>query len=287
MIVPPRSSFEGEGGAVLAGRASGAEGSALLEPSAITLERVGYTYEANGLEALRDVTLEIPRHSVVGIVGPSGCGKSTLLALLANLKLPTAGRLTVRQFDKSRHPIAMMFQKDTLLPWLTVEQNVKLYYRIHRKSKSPVAADLVDELLPLAHLNGFRRAYPKQLSGGMRRRVAFLSTVAALPEILLLDEPFSSLDEPTRVGIHQDVHSIIRSREMTVILVTHDLAEAVSLCDEIIILSVSPGTVCDRHAVPFGNQRNMLDLRKSEEFLRLYGLLWDKLAQQIALGSGT
>jgi ABC-type nitrate/sulfonate/bicarbonate transport system ATPase subunit len=118
----------------------------------------------------------------------------------------------------------------------------------------------------------------------MRRRVAFLTAVAPLPRTLLLDEPFSSLDEPTRVEIHQDVLDIARKYEMTMVLVTHDLAEALSLCDEVLILSSQPGRVVSRHPVPFGPERVMLELRQTPDFLDMYGRLWRDLSEQITIG---
>jgi ABC-type nitrate/sulfonate/bicarbonate transport system ATPase subunit len=115
----------------------------------------------------------------------------------------------------------------------------------------------------------------------MRRRVAFLAAVAAMPAVLLLDEPFSSLDEPTRVALHQDVLEIIRRLQMTVVLVTHDLAEAVSICDDVVILTNRPGSVARRVPIPFGRARNRFALRQTPEFLELYGLLWHDLSEQI------
>jgi ABC-type nitrate/sulfonate/bicarbonate transport system ATPase subunit len=179
----------------------------------------------------------------------------------------------------------MVFQKDTLLPWLTVAQNVALYFKFHPAPRAEVQ-QRVEWLLELAGLDGFERAYPYQLSGGMRRRVAFLAAVAPLPSLLLLDEPFSSLDEPTRVAIHQDVYAIVRRLGMTAVIVTHDLAEAISLCDEVVILTRRPGSVAVRHQVPFGNDRNMLELRQSTEFLALYGRVWHDLSEQLEPARG-
>jgi NitT/TauT family transport system ATP-binding protein len=258
--------------------------------AALRAENVGFTY-SDGTVAVGSVSLEIERGRSVGIVGPSGCGKSTLLSLIAGLYRPTSGVLEVTSGSSQRRPIGMVFQKDTLLPWLTVRKNVALYYSFHGGRRRRRAADAeVNELIKLVGLQGFEDSYPYQLSGGMRRRVAFLAGVAARPEMLLLDEPFSSLDEPTRLAIHQDVFSIIREFNMTMILVTHDLAEAVSLCDEVLIFSARPSSVVSSHPMPFGAERNMLTLRQTPEFLSSYGTLWQELSLEIeksrALSSG-
>jgi ABC-type nitrate/sulfonate/bicarbonate transport system ATPase subunit len=245
------------------------------------LRDVSFAYP-NGTVAVTGITLQVPHGRRIGIVGPSGCGKSTLLALVAGLNRPTSGELEVNRQSSDRHPVSMVFQKDTLLPWLTAEQNVNIFYRFHRPADRAEVRRRSAELIRMAGLEGFESAYPYQLSGGMRRRVAFLAGVAARPEILLLDEPFSALDEPTRVAIHQDVFDIVRDLGMTVVLVTHDLAEAVSLCDEVLILSARPGTIVTRHEMPFGAERNMLELRQTPEFLDCYGTLWHELGLQIA-----
>jgi NitT/TauT family transport system ATP-binding protein len=260
--------------------ATGATPGASDRQVAVDIADVAFRYEGGGVLALEGTTLAIERGRCMAIVGPSGCGKSTLLSLIAGLRKPTAGRIDVNAFDPQRQKMTMMFQKDTLLPWLTVEQNIKLFYRFKRGDKDEVKA-LVSELVALAHLEGFEKFYPYQLSGGMRRRVAFISTVAAKPELLLLDEPFSSLDEPTRLAIHEDVMRIVRRMNMTMLLVTHDLAEAVSLCDEVAILTARPGRVASRHTIPFGPERDIVGLRKTPEFLQMYGRLWDDLSQQI------
>lgn len=249
---------------------------------AIDIAGVSFTYPT-GVQAIRDLTLKLERGRRVGIVGPSGCGKSTLLALIAGLRTPTSGAVDVTCSHPTRHPIAMVFQKDTLLPWLTVRKNVKLYHKFHRDSARN-ADDFVQQLLTMAGLDDFQNAYPYQLSGGMRRRAAFLSAVAARPEILLMDEPFSSIDEPSRVAIHQEVYQIIGVLGTTTILVTHDLAEAISLCDEVIILTARPATTFTQRLVPFARERDMLALRKTREFLDLYGTLWNDLTIQISAG---
>jgi ABC-type nitrate/sulfonate/bicarbonate transport system ATPase subunit len=174
----------------------------------------------------------------------------------------------------------MVFQKDTLLPWLTVRDNVALYFRFNHASKASVRAR-VDELIELVGLTAFANAYPYQLSGGMRRRAALLAAVAPNPSVLLLDEPFSSLDEPTRVAVHQDMLRIIEQNRMTAVLVTHDIAEAISLCDEVVILTSRPGRVFRRHTIPFGRHRNVLELREERRFLDLYATLWHELSLQL------
>ena len=247
-----------------------------------SLTDVGFVYP-NGTVALADLSLEIPQGQVTAIVGPSGCGKSTMLQLIARLAAPTTGSIDLH-VDRGgdRHDVAMVFQQDTLLPWLTVTENVGLYYRFHRpKNRSQVRGEIL-ELLEMVGLEQFADAYPGHLSGGMRRRVAFLASVAARPQLLLLDEAFSSVDEPTRILIHQEVLRIVHQLEMTTILVTHDLAEAISLSDQVVIFSARPGKVYSRHDVPFGEDRDVLALRDRPEFLNLYGRLWHDLSGQIA-----
>ena len=247
---------------------------------AATFRGVGFRYPT-GTEALAGLDLDIRASEVTGIVGPSGCGKSTTLALLAGLARPTTGTVGVAPSTRGGHPLTMVFQQDTLLPWLTVEQNVGLYFRFRGGRKE--AAEEIGALLKMIGLDGFAHAYPKQLSGGMRRRAAFLAGIAPKPNMLLLDEPFSSVDEPSRVRIHQEVLAIVNRFKTTTILVTHDLAEAITLSNRVAIFSARPGKVVAIHEIPFGENRNVLELRNSREFLDLYGQLWHELSAQIAM----
>jgi NitT/TauT family transport system ATP-binding protein len=256
-------------------------------PAEVVLDDISYAYPT-GVQALSGLSLDIPQGKNIGVIGPSGCGKSTLLFLLAGIYQPQAGTIRWREQSdveaaetEHRHRLAMVFQGDTLLPWRTVTGNVELFAQFQHGLDKQAVRKRTSQLIDLAALHGFEDTYPYQLSGGMRRRVAFLQAAAASPEILLLDEPFSALDEPTRIGIHQDVFSILRELKTTMVLVTHDLAETLSLCDEVVILTNRPGKVHSRHVVPFGDERNMLSLRHEPEFLELYGALWEDLSQQI------
>jgi ABC-type nitrate/sulfonate/bicarbonate transport system ATPase subunit len=176
--------------------------------------------------------------------------------------------------------LGMVFQKDTVLPWLTVAQNVAFGLRNLSLDKDEVKAR-VDHLLNLVGLADAANTHPNMLSGGMRRRVAFLTAVAARPRVLLLDEPFSSLDEPTRVAIHRDVLGIVREFGMTVVLVTHDLGEAISLSDYVHILTRRPTRVATTLRIPFGPDRDVLTLRETEEYQQLYRNLWRELRLQL------
>jgi NitT/TauT family transport system ATP-binding protein len=245
----------------------------------------GVTFAYNPSELILDnVSLELPTGAIVSVVGPSGCGKSTLLSIVAGIQKADSG--AVHWSDEAiageGHRISMMFQADTLLPWLTVVDNIGLFYRFSKR-KVPRAERRrrVGELIELAGLHGAEHFYPYQLSGGMRRRTAFLAAVAPGPRILLLDEPFSSLDEPTRIGIHQDIFNIVKANGMTVLLVTHDIAEAISLSDKVIVLTARPATVATQFDVRFGEERKMLELRDDPAFLKLYGAVWEALTMQI------
>lgn len=246
---------------------------------AISAQQVGFAYE-NGTRALDTLSFDLAAGELLSIVGPSGCGKSTLLRLIANLRQPTSGRI-VRHFSGARHGCSMVFQEDTLLPWRTVEQNVALYYHF-KGDTSEAAKRHVSDLLAMVRLSDYANFYPHQLSGGMRRRVAILAAIAPQPELLLLDEPFSALDEPTRIAIHGELHMLLKRMGISAVLVTHDLTEAVSLSDRVFILSRPPAVLVEEVAIPFGPQRNMYDLRDNEEFLRLYGKLWRKLKEEIS-----
>ena len=270
------------------------------EDPILKLRDVCFAYP-DGTQVLDQVSLSIERGEILAIIGPSGSGKSTLLSLLAGLMQPTSGTVEHRFGTRDDHPLSMVFQKDTLLPWLTVAENVGLFARFKRHglrrtlrrlgsrelSRSRVELDgQVSELLDLVGLSSNRHAYPYQLSGGMRRRLAFLTAVAVKPQVLLLDEPFSSVDEPTRIGIHQDVLRVARLMEMTMVLVTHDLAEAISLSDRIIVFTNRPARIAREQSVPFGGSREVFKLRETQPYLELYASLWHELTAQIVSGEG-
>jgi NitT/TauT family transport system ATP-binding protein len=243
-----------------------------------------YAYE-DGSPVLDGIDFRLKTGTVTGVVGPSGCGKSTLLSILAGLSEPTGGSVSwAPGVMTDRHPTSMMFQNDTLLPWLTVRQNVGLHYRLSAKRNRPSPAeqrDRIESLITLAGLTGAEDRFPYQLSGGMRRRTAFLAAVTPRPRTLLLDEPFSALDEPTRIAIHQDVHDVIKQQRITTLLITHDLAEAISLSDQVLVLTARPASVFRSFDIPFGEKRTMLELRDDPTFLALYGEIWEHLATQI------
>jgi NitT/TauT family transport system ATP-binding protein len=245
-----------------------------------TLSAVDLSFRyPSGLEAVANFTADIKAGEIVSILGPSGCGKSTLLRIMAGLREPSGGSLSRRAPEPGRHLCTMVFQEDTLLPWLKIAENVRLYSRFkgERKSRS---RQRVTELLEMVGLEKFANVYPAQLSGGMRRRVAVLAAVAPLPSLLLLDEPFSALDEPTRIAVHQDVYRLIRRFGITAVLVTHDLGEAVSLSDRILLLSKGPSSISKEYVAPFGSQRDFMEIRSHSSFLEAYAEIWHDFREQ-------
>ncbi len=209
----------------------------------LKLNKVALTYfsDKGETEALKDITFEIDEGEFVSIVGPSGCGKTTILSLISGLIPATSGSIELKD-DKGSSFVGYMFQKDNLMDWRTVLENVYLGLEI-RKQKTQENITYVNSLLKKYGLWEFKDKYPRELSGGMRQRVALIRTLALRPTILLLDEAFSALDYQTRLDVCDDVYNIIKSENLTTILVTHDISEAISLSDKIIILSHRPAVV--------------------------------------------
>jgi len=257
---------------------SGAQASGARGPL-VSMKNVGFSYP-DGLRAVGDISLQILPNQITAIVGPSGCGKTTLLRLLGGLLAPTDGAVERDLNRGSRHPCSMVFQEDTLLPWRRVKDNVRLHYSFtHKRGKE--VDDHVARLLEMVNLSEFADAFPSKLSGGMRRRVAVLTAIAPTPSLLLLDEPFSALDEPTRMVLHNDLHRLVREFEIGAVLVTHDLAEAITLADRVVMLCRAPARIVGEWDIAFGAQRDVFALRGIPEYLELYGNLWSALEREI------
>ena len=208
----------------------------------LSLDHIYYSYhDKNGeTPVINDLSFEIKPGSFTSIVGPSGCGKSTLLSLLCDLIKPEAGTIYIRP-PENNHDSRMgyMLQKDNLFEWRSIYKNVMLGLEINNK-KTPENIAYVNHLLEQYDLAGFKSARPSQLSGGMRQRAALIRTLALKPDILLLDEPFSALDYQTRLEVREDICSILRKEKKTVILVTHDISEAIAMTDRVVILTNRP-----------------------------------------------
>ena len=250
----------------------------------IELRRAALTYQAPDGEvaALRDVTFGVADGEFVSIVGPSGCGKSTLLALIAGIERPSGGEVLV-DGEPVRAPTGkagLMPQRDQLFDWRTIWGNVTLGLEI-RHENTPARRDAVRALLTQYRLDGFARKLPNQLSGGMRQRCALIRTLATSPDVLLLDEPFSALDYQTRLTVSADIAAMIRKAEKSVILITHDLAEAISLADRVLILSARPARVKAEFPIHLtAADHSPLAARRAPEYGQLFNQIWEELSNE-------
>ena len=246
----------------------------------IDLRQVALTYQApdGEVEALKDITLAVEDGAFVSIIGPSGCGKSTLLALIAGLETPTSGTVMVdgEIVTAPSTKIGFMPQRDQLFPWRSIWGNVILGLEL-RRLNTPERQNHVRTLLDRYGLAGFAEKQPAQLSGGMRQRCALIRTLAAEPKILLLDEPFSALDHQTRLSVSQDIHRIIRQEKKTSLLVTHDISEAISLSDRIVVLSHRPAVIKQIHDLSALRRYAPMERRSQPEFQTLFNQLWKEL----------
>ena len=255
------------------------------------LTKVFLGRNGTAVHALQDVDIEVSRGEVVAVIGPSGCGKTTLLRVLGGLDKGYDGQvqwsLTGGSADErapgDRLTSATVFQSDSTMPWLTVERNVRLglcRLRLDRRA----ADGRVDDVLRLVGLRDFPRAYPHELSGGMRQRVAIARALATRPHLLLMDEPLAALDAQTRIVMQQELINIWRETNSTVVYVTHDIEEAVTVADRVVVLSARPGRVrMIRETPPTDAGVTVTDLRREHAFGDLVVELWNAIAGEVGI----
>jgi NitT/TauT family transport system ATP-binding protein len=240
------------------------------------------------VEALQPIELAIHAHEFVALVGPSGCGKSTILNLIAGLLPPSSG---VVLYDGTavagpNRRVGYMTQKDTLLPWRTAADNVRIALELKCRAVPRGEADArVAQIIGLVGLTGFERHYPSELSGGMRKRVGLARTLIYEPETLLMDEPFGALDAQLKLLMLNQLQELTRQRRMTVVFVTHDLGEAITLADRVVVFSARPGRIRTIRAVDLPSPRDVFRIRFTEAFARLNEELWDELKDEVARGT--
>ncbi len=216
-------------------------------------------------------------------MGPSGCGKSTVLNMIAGLVAPTRGTIRLDGHTLTGVPpqVGYVFQKDTVFPWRTVFQNVELGL-VYRGLPRPERERRVREAIRLVGLEGFEDVFPATLSGGMRQRVALVRTLIVEPDILLMDEPFGALDTHTKIRLQAQLLDLWAGKRQTVVFVTHDLAEAITLADRVIVLTSRPGRIKHVHTVKLPRPRDVIRIRETDEYAREFSTLWHVLGEEFA-----
>lgn len=258
----------------------------------LKLENVSLVYQSDNSETktLDDINLTIYENEFIAIVGPSGCGKSTLLSLLSGILKCSSGKITLdgKTLSGINKDVSYMFQKDHLFEWRTIEKNIILGLEIEKELSKNKDKDKIFEekkyyalsLLDKYGLGDFKNSYPSQLSGGMRQRVALIRTLALNPKLLLLDEPFSAIDFQNRLSLCDDVSKIIEKERKTAILVTHDISEAISMADRVIVLTKRPAKIKAIHEINLKKYGTPLNRRNSEKFSELFNVVWEELINE-------
>ena len=247
----------------------------------LRVENITKKYQAkNGeIEALKDVSFNAGEGEFISVIGPSGCGKSTLLSIISGLEHKTSGDVYIedKKIDGVSPKIGYMLQKDSLLEWRNIYHNVVFGLEIaHKKTKENEKYAL--ELLQKYNLYEFKDKYPAQLSGGMRQRVALIRTLAVKPKILLLDEAFSALDYQTRIMVTKDIYNILKKEKITTVMVTHDISEAISMADRVIVLTKRPARIKNIYEISFEmEQRDPISCRNDSKFSEYFNSLWKEL----------
>jgi NitT/TauT family transport system ATP-binding protein len=254
---------------------------------AISLRRATKRFPTKGggsFTALRDVTLDVAPGEFVTIVGPTGCGKSTTLGLVSGLEPASDGTVEVHGRAVTGIPagVGYMFQSDGVLPWKNVLDNVALGLRYRRTPRSE-AHDRAREWIRRVGLAGFEDRYPHQLSGGMRKRVAMAQTLITEPSLLLLDEPFGALDVQTRELMQDELLDLWSGTGAAVVFVTHDLTEAISLADRVVVMTAGPATVKDVVRIDLPRPRRVEEIRLTPEFIEIYRQVWDSLREEVEI----
>jgi NitT/TauT family transport system ATP-binding protein len=257
--------------------------------SAVRFEHTSLVFDSRKrsapVEALHDVSFEVRDREFCAIVGPSGCGKSTLLNLAAGLSPATSGRVHVNGEPVTGlvPDVGYVTQDSNLLPWMTVDENIRLPLRI-RKVPADEQDELVDRWIDLVGLGGFRNSYPRQLSGGMQKRCSIARTLVYDPPILLMDEPFGALDAMTKAVLQDTLLDLWDAHQKTVLFVTHDLSEAITLADKVVVMSRHPGRVKAEAPIGIPRPRDVFHVSELREFAEQHRVLWDMFAAEISMG---
>ena len=240
----------------------------------VEIKNISKIYHTNKSEilALKDISFDINDGDFIAIVGPSGCGKSTILSILCNLEKKSSGNI----IKEDNLKFGFMFQRDTLFEWMTIKDNCMLGALI-KKSINEDTIKYCEELLKAYGLYEFKDSYPRELSGGMRQRVALIRTLMLKPDILLLDEPFSALDYQNRLTISDDVYKIIKNENKTTVMVTHDVSEAVSMANTIIVLSERPAVIKKIYKIEYDKKDTPIKNRLNPKFNEYCDKIWRDL----------
>ncbi|HUI86891.1 MAG TPA: ABC transporter ATP-binding protein [Nitrososphaerales archaeon] len=262
--------------------------SAATGKNLLTVEDVSKSFvddrTGTSIDVLAKVSLDLEPGRFVSIVGPSGCGKSTLLNIIAGLIPPTTGQIRFGEemMGAQGRSIGYAFQRDSLLPWRDVEGNVELGLELKGVPKEK-RATLASNYIDMVGLSMFRRYMPHQLSGGMRKRVELVRALAYDPALLLLDEPFGALDAQTRILLQDELMKLVAKKTQTVLLVTHDLDEAIALSDRVVVMSARPGRIKSSHVVDLPRPRTSSDARSSSKFYEYVQAIWSEIRDEIKL----
>ena len=249
----------------------------------LSLKNVCYSYNTEKTEtnAVKDLSFTVREGEFVAMIDPSGCGKTTVLSLIAGLLSPTSGKILLngKEVNGNNKNIGYMLQRDELFAWRSIEKNVFLPLEI-KKINNEENRNYAINLLDKYGLKDFKKSYPHQLSGGMRQRVALIRTLVSKPDLLLLDEPFSALDYQTRLDVCNDVYSVIKQERKTALLVTHDISEALSMADRILVLSKRPAKILHVHEYDVDESISPLKRRENKDFGKRFDTLWRELENE-------
>lgn len=247
----------------------------------VQLQNISMKYHSleGEISAIQDINLDVYKGEFISIVGPSGCGKSTLLSIVAGLLEPSTGKVLIydEEVKGTSSKVGYMLQKDYLFEWRTIYQNIVLGLEVQNKLNEDTRKYAL-ELLDTYDLGEFKNHYPRQLSGGMRQRAALIRTLAVKPEILLLDEAFSALDYQTRLAVSDEVYAILKKENKTAIMVTHDISEAISMSDRVVVLSQRPAYVKSIHEIHLTSKNTSpISKREAPEFRYYFNIIWKEL----------